>query len=250
MTARVGSGPVVRQKARMPPSTIPQAQVQQIIAELRASEAHSDVPREYADPAPGGRRRAVIIAVTFLAVGALLGGAVNLLRPGAGLFDHKAEAETKPTALSMTTPVPIKPSARPAAPPAAVPAAAPLPVAQPAAKALAETQPTLRPPVALDKVSTVPIRPCLSGGPCRTSDVQAAEQRLENAYRAAQRAGASPGRLASVRQRWNGLKAGAAEKPRSTVAGYRKLASELHARPAPKRRAPARSEPLPFRRSR
>jgi hypothetical protein len=265
MATRVGIEPVVRQKARMPPSTIPQAQVQQIIAELRAAEVHPDVPREYAEPERKSRSRPVMFAVAFLVVGGLIGAAVNTVRPNGGLFHPRAEAEGKPTALSMTTPVPIKavaptPAAAPppivAQAPPAVQAAAPAPPP----KVLAAAQPTLRPPVPLDTVKTVaaPVKPCLAGGACGPSDVGAAESRLQSAFRAAQNAGASPNRLASVRQRWNSLKARAAYQPRTTVAGYRKLTAELSAKPAAKpvaklaikRRTAVHSEPLPFRRAR
>jgi hypothetical protein len=114
----------------------------------------------------------------------------------------------------------------------------------------------LRPPVPLDTVKTVtaPAKPCLSGGSCGAVDVEVAERRLQSAFHAAESAGASPARLSSVRQRWNGLRAKAAYQPRTTVAGYRKLTAELSAKPAAKpavkRRAPKHADPLPFRRSR
>jgi len=262
MATRVGIEPVVRQKARMPPSTIPQAQVQQIIAELRSAEIHPDVPREYAEPERKSHGRPVMFALAFLAVGGLIGAAVNTLRPNGGLFHPKAEAEAKPTALSITAPVPIKtvPPTPVAAPPPIVAPAPPPPVQAaapaPPPKVVAAAQPVLRPPVPLDTVKTVaaPAKPCLAGGACGSADVEAAERRLQAAFHAAESAGTSPARLSSVRQRWNGLKAHAASQPRTTVAGYRKLTAELSAKPAAKpavkRRAPMHADPLPFRRSR
>lgn len=241
----------------MPPSTIPPDQVQAIIAELRASESHPDVPRESGQTASDPWRRRTFAAAGLLAVGILIGAGVGILGPGLGLFAKKPHPVAPPIAMAMTNPVRVEPLQQPVAPqPAANLRRAPPP--KPIVLAAAAA-PSLRPPVALDTVETVkvPPRPCLEGGACGRADVQAAERRLENAYRAAKRAGASSAKLSGVRQRWNGLKAGAADSPKVTVAGYRKLTAELYsktakvsAKPVRRRAAPSHEAPLPFRRAR
>jgi hypothetical protein len=168
----------------------------------------------------------------------------------------RVDTPSPPAPVALQPVAAVQPAPAPSAPVQAAPAPKPI--------VLAAAAPSLRPPVALDTVEKVKIapKPCLNGGPCGRDDVQAAERRLEYAFRAAQRRGASPSKLAGVRQRWNGLKAAGADSPTATVASYRKLTSELYAKPAraaakakpakPVRRraAPAHEAPLPFRRAR
>src|SRR4051812_42925035 len=104
MTARAGSEPVVRQKARMPPSTIPPAQVQAIIAELRASDFHPDVPREYAEKPRDPWRGRAFAAAGLLMVGVIIGAGVGILGPAFGLFHHKTAKAAAPIAMVVSAP--------------------------------------------------------------------------------------------------------------------------------------------------
>ena len=256
----------------MPPSTIPPDQVQAIIAELRASESRALPPSlQSAEAAHDPWRARTFAAAGLLGVGIVIGIGFGVFGPG---FARKSHPAAPPTALVMTTPVRVDTLSAPptvsvtptASPRPAATAAAPIAVPAPPKPLVlnaAVTQPALRPPVGFDTVETVKVRPkpCLDGGACGRADVQAAERRLEITYRAAQRNGVSGARLAGVKQRWNGLSAGAQSNPRAAVAGYRKLAAELtskNAKPAAKpvaksakrRVAPAHEAPLPFRRAR
>lgn len=223
MAGEVGKAPANKQKARMPPSTIPPEQVRQIMAELQG-----EGPAVAAEPvtvrARPGRRIGMSHAFVLVLVGGVLGAAVGYFAPDLRKPPQTADkAPAQPTFLAVT-PQPISPSA-----PTAVSAISPV------------TEPALRPEIMPAKPAavvvpttpaarTAPAKPktCVTGGPCTTSDVRAAERRLQNAYDSARRAGVPSSQLASVKKRWTTAKARSAGKPRTTVGAYRSLASELY----------------------
>jgi hypothetical protein len=253
----------------MPPSTIPQAQVQAMIAELRSAGALHEEP--IPSPAPPRRmNRLWKTGVGMLTVALVFGAGAGVLGRGLGLLSERPRPIPAPTAMVVSEPVKVAQAPAPApvsVPPAPKPVTAPAATIRPAPTAVtplakaAVATPGLRPARAALHAPARPAKPraCLAGGPCTALDVATAEKRLASAYRSAQRAGVSKPRLAAAQQQWDTLKVKAQTEPRTAVAGYRKLSAELSRRPTahktkstrPRRHSPPRDPPMiPFRRSR
>jgi hypothetical protein len=206
-----------RQRARMPPSRIPEAQVQAILAELRASGLYSDeaAASEAAPAAPSrAEKGGVGFGAAVIASALMLGLAFSPL-PDIVWKRTEAPAAAPPPAPAPQPPQPIEPVLRPL-----TVDAAPAPIK--------------RAPVTRTATTATP-RPkarCLAGGPCGKSDVAAAERRLRTAYNAASRAGVSRAVLASYKSRWDTQKRRAARSPRTTVRSLRAMAVELNRKTA------------------
>jgi hypothetical protein len=226
MSVRAGREPIVRQKARMPPSTIPPEQVRQIMAELQGASAVATEPVRVRTRS--GRRIGMSAAFGLVLVGGVLGAAIGFFAP-----DLRKPPQIADKSPSQPTFMAVMP--QPVAPP-------PVVAATPA------TEPALRPEITPAKPveaapPPAPVKPksCVAGGPCTSADVRAAERRLQSAYDTARRAGVPSSQLTSVKQRWNTAKARSAGKPRTTVGAYRSLASELYGK-ADRAKAKSRSK--------
>jgi hypothetical protein len=201
----------------MPPSRIPEAQVQAILAELRESGVYpeaANTPTAVAMPRPARAKRGFGMTWAVIASALILGLAFS---PLPDLIWSRPEA----------------PAQTPAAPLAPPPAPAPAePVVQPTP--IANASPTVR--RATVETSTSRTRPkarrCVSGAPCGRSDVTAAERRLRAAYNAADRAGVRNAELAQVKARWDSQRRRAARNPRTSVRAYRAMAAELNRKAA------------------
>lgn len=224
----------------MPPSVIPPAQLRAMMADMQASGDYRPQPPTSAEAAPviAPRRGSRLGASGLILVGVVFGVAVAAVSPVAQLFKAGPAAIDTAPRMMVLTPTPIQ-SANTTSTSAPAQAPAPVPTAAQPQPSIAALEPSLRPS---HYVATVPSqaapavtpvsagKPCLAGGPCTKNDVNSAERRLRNAYAAADRAGVSSQNLASVKQRWNGLRAHASVRPRTTTGGYRKLAAELNSR--------------------
>jgi hypothetical protein len=244
MVTGAGREPIVKRKARMPPSTIPPAQLQAMMADFRGDRAHSAAS---AEPLPGfvEPRRRVAGAFVWLMVGALLGVGVGVLGPRVEQMfaPPPAISVVEPTLMAaIPSPAPVQTPAAVAPPPAAAPTPpapapiAPTPIERPAAAVVTPPAPPAkseaRPVSTPQKKAAAKPASCVRGGPCGRADVQAAERRLRSAYDSARRAGVSSSALSGYRQRWERASNSARSKPRTTVGVYRSLTNELSAKAA------------------
>jgi hypothetical protein len=200
----------------MPPSRIPEAQVQAILAELRESGLYPDEPGAQEGPAPARAARGGMVAAV-IASALMLGLAFS---PLSDIVWKRPEA---PAATALRPPMP-----------APAPALQPQPIDPVLRPLTVEAEPVQAKPEPIAKAAAP--RPkatrCLAGGPCGKSDVAAAERRLRTAYNAASRAGVSRSVLASYKTRWDTQKRRATRSPRTTVRSFRAMAVELNRKTA------------------
>jgi hypothetical protein len=239
MVTGAGREPIVKQKARMPPSTIPPAQLQAMMADFHGGQAYAAAS---AEPLPGfvEPRRRVAGAFAWLMVGAVLGVAVGVLGPRVEQMfaPPPAISVVEPTLMAaIPSPAPVHTPAAAAPHTTAPPPVAPTPIERPAAAVVTPPAPPVK--SAARPASTPQKKPaaaktasCVRGGPCGRADVQAAERRLRTAYDSARRAGVSSSVISGYRQRWERASGSARSKPRTTVGVYRSLANELSSKAA------------------
>jgi hypothetical protein len=211
----------------MPPSRIPEAQVQAILAELRESGAYPDMTPapEVSAPQAGAKPHAGMVAAVIasaLALGLVFSPLSDLVWSRREAPPPAARAPLAPP--PAPTPAPVRVAPVEAAPIAAVVERTKLATPAPAKRANASRSATT--------TRSRPKSRCLSGGACGKADVAAAERRVRAAYASASKAGVSRTQLATAKSRWEVQRRRSAKNPRTSVRNMRALAVELNRKAA------------------
>ena len=215
----------------MPPSRIPEAQVQAILAELRENGGYveSGAATAAAAAPPWARPKHTAGMVAAIVASALMVGLA--FSPLSDLVWSRPEAPPKAAAAPIA-PLVESAAATPVQQVTAEPLSAPAsaqPV--PAKRTLATKAATTKPAAP----RTAPSRPksrCLAGGPCGRADVAIAERRLRAAYASAQKAGVERSDLAYAKLKWDSQRRRYAKSPRTSVRTLRAVAADLNRKAA------------------